>query len=326
MSDNSTRRSWPLVATLARQIGGAIITLAAISIITFAATNLKSPTEIARSALGRYVTDEQLQAYVEERGLDKPPHERYASWLGDLARGDLGVSAVTNRPVVDDLLPRLKNTAILAGLSLIVAIPIAFLLGAYIALHPGTRRDVAFVVGTVVAASLPEFVLGIGVILVFGVWLGVLPIDSTGLVFGGGIEQAQAYLLPVLALALAIVPQVSRIARATFREAFAAPYMQAAALRGLSRRALVWRNAMPNASVVLVHVVSISVMHVIGGVIVIENVFSFPGIGQLLVEAVRNGDAVMLQACVLLTGTLFIAVSLCADLLASIFNPRLRAA
>jgi peptide/nickel transport system permease protein len=314
----------PLAGALARQIGGALATLAAISVITFAATNLKSPEDVARGALGRYVTEEQLAAYVEQRGLDDPVHVRYTRWLGDFFQGDLGISPVTNRPVGDDLIPRLQRSGILALLALVIAIPLSFVVGAYVALRPATKRDVSFVVLTVVLASLPEFVVGIAVVVVFSVWWGVLPVDSTGLLFDGFAETAQAYVLPVLALVLAMVPQVSRIARATFRDVFSAPFMQAAVLRGLGRRTIMWRHALPNASVVLVHVVALNVIFVLGGVLVIENVFAFPGVGQLLVDAVRNGDAIMLQAGVLVTGTLFIAVSLAADLLASVFNPKLK--
>lgn len=313
-----------MAVALARQLGGALVTLAAISIITFAATNLKAPEAVARSALGRYVTEAQLAAYVEQRGLDAPLHVRYARWLGGLLQGDLGISPVTNRPVRDDLLPRLGRSCVLALLALLAAIPLSFVLGAYIALRPASKRDMGFVIATVVMASLPEFVVGIAVILLFGVWWGALPVDSTGLLFGGMLETARAYVLPVVSLVLIIVPQVSRIARATFREVFSSPYIQAAVLRGLRKHTVIWRYALPNASVVLVHVVALNVIFVLGGVLVIENVFAFPGVGQLLVDAVRNGDAIMLQAGVLVTGTLFIAVSLLADLLASIFNPKLR--
>ena len=308
-----------------RQVGGALATLVAISVVTFAATNLKSPEDVARSALGRYVTEEQLAAYAAKRGLDDPIHLRYARWLGEFSRGDLGVSPVTNRPVKEDLLPRLARSAVLAACALVLAIPLAFVLGAHVALRPRTRRDVAFVILTVVMASLPEFVVGIAVVLVLGVWWGVLPVDSTGLFFGGLAETVKAYVSPIVALVFIIIPQVSRIARATFREVFASPYIQASVLRGLEPRTVIWRHAVPNASVVLVHVVALNVIFVLGGVLIIENVFAFPGVGQLLVDAVRNGDAIMLQAGVLVTGALFIAVSLLADLLASIFNPKLRA-
>jgi peptide/nickel transport system permease protein len=315
-----------MVRTLTRQAGGAAATLLALSVITFAATNLKSPEDVARGALGRYVTEAQLAAYVEERGLDEPLHVRYVNWLGDFMQGDLGISPVTNRPVADDLFPRLRNTLILAACALLIAVPLSFFLAAFVALRPRTRRDTAFVVGTVVMASLPEFVVGILVVLVFGVWLQVLPIDSTGLEFGGFATSVEAYIPPMLALVLVIIPQISRIGRATFREVFASPYFQAAALRGLERRTLVWRHALPNASVVLVHVVALNVIFVLGGVLVIENVFAFPGVGQLLVDAVRNGDAVMLQAGILITGGMFILVSLLADFLAAMCNPKLRTA
>ena len=314
-----------MTVRLVKQFGGALLTLVAISLITFAATNLKSPEDIARSALGRHVTEDQLAAYVAKRGLADPMHERYLRWLGDLLEGDLGISAVTNRPVSGDLFPRLGRSAILALFALAIAIPLSFVLGAYAALWPATKRDVVFVILTVVIASLPEFVVGIVVILVFSVWWGILPVDSTGLFFGAFLATVEAYVLPVIALVLVIIPQVSRIARATFRDVFTSHYIQSAVLRGLSRRTVIWRHALPNASVVLVHVVALNVIFVLGGVLVIENVFAFPGVGQLLVDAVRSGDTIMLQAGVLVTGALFIVVSFMADVLALTFNPKLRA-
>lgn len=306
------------------QLGGSLLTLVAISLVTFAAANIKSPEDIARSALGRYVTEDQLAVYVDKHGLDDPMPERYLRWVGGFLTGDLGVSPVTNRSVSGELLPRLARSGILAFLALIFAIPLSFALGAYVALRPATRRDSAFVILTVVVASLPEFVVGIVVVLIFAVWWEILPVDSTGLHFGGLRATAEAYALPMIALVLIIIPQVSRIARATFREVFSSNYIRSAVLRGLPRQAVIWRHSLPNALVVLVHVVALNVMFVLGGVLVIENVFAFPGVGQLLVDAVRNGDAIMLQAGVLVTGALFIAVSLVADLIAATFNPRLR--
>ena len=312
--------------TVVRQLGAALLTLFVISIVTFAATSIKDPVEVARGALGREATDEQLQAYVAENDLDEPMYVRYANWLGDFVRGDWGTSPVTGREVKDDIMPRLERTLILSIVSLLVALPISIVLGLYMARRVGTWQDLSLLIGTVVFAALPEFVVGIGLLMLFAVQLGWLPVDSTALQFGTTTERAKAYVLPALTLVIAMVPYIARIARGAARESLAAPYTQAALLRGLPRRTVVWDHAMRNASVPLVNAVAINLVYLLSGVIVVENVFAFPGIGQLLVQAIGGGDTITVQAIALVMGAMFIAISLAADLLVVYFNPRLKAA
>ena len=311
---------------VARQIGAALLTLFVISIVTFAATSIKDPVEVARGALGREATDEQLQAYVAENDLDEPVYVRYLNWLGDFVRGDWGTSPVTGREVKEDIMPRLEKTLILSLVSLLVALPISIAIGLYMARRVGTWQDLSLLIGTVVFAALPEFVVGIGLLMLFAVQLGWLPVDSTALQFGTTTERVKAYVLPALTLVIAMVPYIARIARGAARESLAAPYTQAALLRGLPRRTVVWDHAMRNASVPLVNAVAINLVYLLSGVIVVENVFAFPGIGQLLVQAIGGGDTITVQAIALVMGAMFIAISLAADLLVVYFNPRLKAA
>jgi peptide/nickel transport system permease protein len=311
---------------VARQLGAALLTLFVISIVTFAATSIKDPVEVARGALGREATDEQLQAYVAENDLDEPVYVRYLNWLGDFVRGDWGTSPVTGREVKDDIMPRLEKTLILSLVSLLVALPISIAIGLYMARRVGTWQDLSLLIGTVVFAALPEFVVGIGLLMLFAVQLGWLPVDSTALQFGTTTERVKAYVLPALTLVIAMVPYIARIARGAARESLAAPYTQAALLRGLPRRTVVWDHAMRNASVPLVNAVAINLVYLLSGVIVVENVFAFPGIGQLLVQAIGAGDTITVQAIALVMGAMFIAISLAADLLVVYFNPRLKAA
>ncbi|MDQ3858400.1 MAG: ABC transporter permease, partial [Actinomycetota bacterium] len=313
--------------TIAKQVASALLTLLVISIVTFAATNVKSPEDVARNALGRETTEEQLQAYLHERGLDRPIYERYASWLADFVRGDWGVSAVTNRSVRADIVPRFEKTLILSLVALLVALPVSVVIAVFMARRVGSATDFALLMGTVVVAALPEFVVGIGLLMLFAVTLGWLPVDSTGLAFASSFgEQAKAYVLPALTLVLAMVPYIVRIGRAAAREALAAPYVQAALLRGLPRRSITWDHAMRNAAVPLVNAVAINIVYLLSGVIVVENVFAFPGIGQLLVQAIASGDTTMVQSIALVMGAMFILISLAADFLVVYFNPRLKAA
>ena len=319
-----THLAW--VEVVLRQLGVALLTLLVISIVTFAATNYKSPEDIARQALGREAAKVQLDAYLKEHGLDRPIYERYASWLGDFVRGDFGTSVVTDRPVREDITPRFKRTFLLSLVALAVALPVSVALGVFMARRIGRWSDFTLLIGTVILAAMPEFVVGIGLLMLFAVQLGWLPVDSSAISFGTPIEQAKAYVLPALTLVLAMVPHIARIARVSAREAFGAPFVQAAVLRGLSRRRVTWDHGMRNAAVPLVSAVAINIVYLLSGVIVVENVFAFPGIGQALVQAIGGGDVITVQAIAIDMGAMFIAISFAADLLAIYFNPRLRTA
>jgi peptide/nickel transport system permease protein len=311
---------------IARQFAWALLTLLVVSLVTFAATNVRTPKEIARQSIGRETTDAQADAYVKEHGLDKPLYERYGQWLADFARGDWGTSIVTRRAVRPDIVPRFQKTLILTAAALLVSLPLSLMLGIYMARRWGSRRDLSLVLVVVVLSALPEFVIGIGLLMLFAITLGWLPVDSTGLSFGGIRAQVEAYVLPTLTLVLAVSAYIIRITRAAAREALGAPYTQAAVLRGLAQRTVVWDHAVRNAAVPIVNAVAINVVYLLSGVIVVENVFGFPGIGQALVQAVGHADTITVQAIALLMGAMFVATSLAADLLVIYFNPRLRAA
>ena len=320
------RSGFPRLESVGRQLGAALLTLLVISIVTFAATNIKSPTDVARNALGRETSNAQLQAYVREHGLDKPIYVRYGNWLKDFVRGDWGTSAVTGRTVRADVVPRLEKTLLLSLIALVVALPVSVLIGVFMARRVGSWSDLSLLIGTVVLAALPEFVVGIALLMLFAVTLHWLPVDSTALSFGTTVEKLKAYILPAATLVVAMVPYITRIARGAAQEALAAPYTQAALLRGLPRRTIIWDHAMRNAAVPLVNAVAINLVYLLSGVIVVENVFAFPGVGQALVQAIAQGDTITVQAIALVMGAMFIAISLAADLLVVYFNPRLKAA
>ena len=304
----------------------AVLTLVVISLLTFAATNLKSPDDVARAALGRETPRPALTAYAEQHGLYDPFASRYAHWLGGFVTGDMGTSATTNRPVSDDVLPRMKNTLVLALAALVIALPVSIGLGVFMARRSGSKRDVSLLLSTVILASLPEFIVAIALVLIFGVRLHLLPVDASALQFGTAGAKAKAYILPVATLVLALLPHISRIARAATTESLAAPYVASAVLRGLSPRRVTWDYAMRNAAIPLVNAVALNVIYLLGGVIVVEQVFAFPGIGQLFVEAIGAGDSLTVLAITMLLGIMFITVSLVADLLVLFFNPRLKSA
>jgi peptide/nickel transport system permease protein len=176
----------------------------------------------------------------------------------------------------------------------------------------------------VTLASIPEFVVGIALILVFAVWMQVLPIDSSGIAFGTPIDNAKAYVLPALALVTALLPQVTTLTRASAREVLATPYIRAALLRGLPRRKLLTAYVLPNTAGAVATIVATNMIYLLGGVIVVEAVFNFPGAGSRLVEAIGQGDAATVQALALAIGAMTIVLSMATDLVVKMLNPRLR--
>ena len=314
--------------TIGRQIGSALLTLFLISIVTFGMMSVRTPDQVAREKFGNQVTTEQVAAFSHQYGLDKPVYVRYGKWLWRFGHGDMGTSYVTGVPVASNVLPRFKRTLILSIVSLLIAFPISIAIGVFQARRVGSWADLSLLTGSVVIAALPEFVVGIGLLFLFAVELGWLPVDSaTALTFASSFgEQAKAYVLPAATLVLAIVPYIARIARGSLREALGMPYTQAAVLRGLSRRTVIWDHAMRNAGVPLVNAVAINIVYLLSGVIVVEWVFAFPGIGQGLVQATSTSDAFNVEAIALVMGAMFIGVSVAADLLVSYLNPRLKAA
>jgi peptide/nickel transport system permease protein len=308
------------------RFGFALLKLLTISAITFAATNLKSPTDVARVVLGREAPPAAIKAYVHEHGLDRSIVTRYFDWLSHFARGEWGVSYVTGRPVREDVVPRLEKTLLLAFAALLVSLPISMALGAYAGRRARSVGDLLLSILTIVVASLPEFIVGLILVMLISIKAGLLPVDSTALSFGSFSAKVEAFVLPTATLALAVIPHVTRIARAAARDAFRTAYVRAAVLRGLSRRRVVWHYALRSVAAPVVNAVGVNLVYLLSGVIVVENVFGFPGLGQLLVQAIGNGDVLAVQAIALVLGGAFVGISFIADLLVVWLDPRLRVA
>jgi peptide/nickel transport system permease protein len=311
-----------LGATL-RRLLLALATLLAISVVTFLATNV-IPGDPARKALGIYATPERLAEFRERQGLDEPVAQRYAEWARNLLSGDWGTSLVDNRDVGERVWPRVIRSVVIAGLGFTIALAIALPLGIYSARRSGQRTDLALSSTSVLVAAMPEFLIGLLLLLFFGVTLGLLPVDSTGAGFGSFSTRARAYVLPVLALMLLSLPYLYRMIRASVRDTLQAPYARAAALRGTPSRSLVWNHVMPNALLPVLSAITLTLAELFGGVIIIESVFSFPGMGQLFVDAVRSGDVPTVQVLALVIGAAFVLVNLLADVATYLLNPRLR--
>lgn len=297
-----------------------------ISLVTFFGSSLKSPTELAKASLGQYITHKQAEEFIRQNHLERPVVERYVTWLGDLGHGDLGTSVITHRRVSTDVMPRLARTLILALVTLAIAVPVGLTAAIWSARRRGRRSDVTLNAVAVVISACPEFVIGLALLLAFAVVWRLLPVDSgLGIAFGSTSAKVKAYVLPTATLVIASVPFIMRTCRASVSTVLAAPYVRAATLRGVSRRRVTWNHAMRNAAPTVLTAVGLNAVYLLSGVIVVENVFDFPGLGQALVAAVGNGDTTTVQAIGIVLGATFIMISLLMDAVATLLNPRARA-
>jgi len=308
---------------LATRLAYALLTLLVISVVTFFATNVV-PANPAKVALGKFATPQQLALYDQQQGLDRPVVERYFTWLGNMASGSWGTSTLSSQSVSSLVGPRVIRTLILGVLAMALAVPMAYALGVYSALRAGRPSDLTVSFGALLINSLPEFVVGTVFLLVLAVEFHALPIESSAAALGSGSAKIKAYILPVLSLATVLTPYMARMVRANVREVSAAPFVRSAVLRGVPRRQVIWRHVVPNATLPVVNVVALSMAELVGGVVVLETVFGFPGIGQLLVDSVSSKDIPTVQAIALIIGIGFVVLNLLADAFILYLNPRLR--
>jgi peptide/nickel transport system permease protein len=301
----------------------ALVTLFLISIVTFTITDVV-PSDPARVALGKSASEEELASYRQQQGLNEPVLQRYGDWLGGAVHGDWGTSVITRRSVSELIGPKLLRSLIVGTAAMLLAVPLAFLLGVFAGRRGGRPSDHALSGAALVLNSLPEFVVGLAVLVVFAVWLQWLPVESSAASFGTGWDKVKAYILPVLSLALLLTPYMLRMVRVNVRDTIAQPYVRSAVLRGVPRSRVIWRHVVPNASLPVISVVALSLAELIGGVVVIETVFGFPGIGKQLVDSVDGKDIPVVQAIALVMGAGYVFLNLAADALLILLNPRLR--
>jgi peptide/nickel transport system permease protein len=317
-----------------------LVTLLVVSIIIFVAVNAL-PGDFAQAILGQGATPEAVAAIREQLGLDQNAISRYLSWLGGAVRGDLGVplsqalfagnfgTTATGTEVVtvmDQILPRLRNTFYLASLSAIIAIPLSVFLGLLTALYRNSAFDKAMNVTTLSAISSPEFFIAYVLILFLAVLNPLLPsLSNVNPDMGWfSLERLNRTLLPALVLTLAVTAQMMRMTRAAIINLLASPYIEMARLKGMSPMRVIVKHALPNALAPIITVVALNLAYLITGVVVVEVVFVYPGIGQLFVDSVKIRDIPVVQACCLIFAAVYILLNLTADIMAIISNPRLR--
>ncbi len=315
----------PLLKLILIRIGLGVLTLFLVSVVVFVATQAL-PGDTARAILGREAANvERYEALKEQLGLNKPMTEQYLSWLGGVVTGDFGNSLAQDAPVTDLIGRRVLNSFILVFIAALVSVPVSLLLGSLTALRRDSKFDVTVTIGSLGMAALPEFVIGIILILLFATQVfKVLPsvsnVDSSVPI----AQQLDMFILPALTLTLAVAPYITRILRASTIEVLESEYVMMARLKGLPERIVLNRHAVPNALAPALQVTALNLAWLAGGVVVVEYLFAFPGIGSLLVDSVANRDMPMVQAITLIIAAVYVVANLTADILTILVSPRLR--
>nr|WP_322866129.1 ABC transporter permease [Aquicoccus sp. G2-2]MEA1113408.1 ABC transporter permease [Aquicoccus sp. G2-2] len=305
------------------RLGLGLVTLFVVSILIFFAVELL-PGDIAQAVLGQSATPETLAALREKLGLDQPAVFRYLQWLGGVLQGDFGVSLVSGESVSEAITGRFLNTLFLASYAAVIAVPFAITLGIVVALLRNTIFDRVANVMTLTSISSPEFFLGYILILFFSVKWQMFPAIASlreGMSFADLLDRS---FLPALTLVLVVTAHMMRMTRAAIINLLASPYIEMARLKGTPPWKVIVRHALPNAWAPIINVVALNLAYLITGVVLVEVVFVYPGIGQLLVDAVAKRDFPIVQACCLIFAATFILLNLAADVGAILTNPRLR--
>jgi peptide/nickel transport system permease protein len=309
---------------IVRRLASAIGTLLFISILVFVATQLL-PGDAAEVALGQSATPETLAAYRREMGLDRPAPLRYAHWLADFAHGDFGKSSISGRNVTDLIATRLPSTLTVAGLTALISIPLALGFGLYAAARAGSLPDRIITAISLFTVSGPEFLFATLLVMLFAVQLRWLPATSYLSTNSSLAAQARALVLPVSTLLISTFGPMTRMTRSAVMNVLSAPFVEMALLKGIPRSRILLRHALPNAIAPIANVVGISLGYMISGVVVIEVVFSLPGMAKMMVDGVASRDLPLVQACAIIFCSLYIGLNLITDLIALLCNPRLRA-
>ncbi|MGD9917611.1 MAG: ABC transporter permease [Paenirhodobacter sp.] len=312
----------PLARMIVARLGIGVFTLFVISVLIFLAVSLL-PGDIAQQVLGQSATPETVAAFRRELGLDQPLAWRYLGWIGGVLQGDFGASLANGRPVAELLAARLGNTMFLAAYAALIAVPLAVTLGLLSALWRGRLFDRVSNMLTLSAISLPEFFIAYLLMFWLSIRLGWFPsIADPGPDPGLGERLGRAFL-PAITLVLVVTAHMMRMTRAAVVNVMGSPYVTMARLKGASRWRVVTRHALPNAVAPIVNVVALNIAWLITGVVIVEVVFVYPGLGQLMVDSVTNRDIPVVQACALIFAAVYILLNLLADVVAIAANPRL---
>lgn len=311
-----------MLTFLVKRIGAMLLTVLGLSMAVFALVQLL-PGDLARSVLGQYATDDQIAAFNDRLGVDRPFFERYLDWLVGFVTGNWGVSERMGIPAREVILERLGNSVILAVAALVVVVPLAVAAGAYAASRRGSFADRAISVSGVSLMAIPEFVSGVLLLVVFGVYLRWLPVQSTVPTLDP-VDIVRQLTLPVIPLCLILFGYIARMMRATTMDVLDTDYVRTATVKGIPPRQLFWRHVMRNAILPTLTVIAGQAGYLIGGLVIVETLFSYPGIGNFAYESAKYHDVEPLTGSVVLIGVTVLMFNFIGDLATVWLNPRVR--
>ncbi len=306
-----------------RRLALGLLTLVLVSGIVFVAVEAL-PGDACTAYLGRMAQGKRLENCRRDFGLERPALTRYAEWTAAAVQGDLGISLKRKKPISGIIGSRLRNTLVLGLAAMIIGVPIAVLLGIIAGLWRDRPLDLWVSAMAIFAMTIPEFVSATILILVFSVWLGWLPGIVTTPPNAPLFEFLSDIILPIVALALVMTAHILRMVRTSVIDVMASDYVQMARLKGVPYWRMVFRHVLPNALLPTINLVALTIAWLLGGVVVIEVVFNYPGLGRLTIDAISDRDLAMVQAIALILATIYVGLNLFADLLTLVANPRLR--
>ena len=318
-----------LLQAILRRSAVSIFTLLGVSCLIFVGASVL-PGDVADIILGQMATPESLAILRAKFGLDQPAHVRYLLWLGDLLTGDLGMSkagagaGTIGTPISEMLVPRLWNTARLCGVVVMIAVPVSMALGLLAAMYPGTQLDRIVTFTTLSLISLPKFLVATFLVLVMAVHLGWL--SATAYMSGNETDWklVRALAMPALTLAILASSQIMRMTRAAVLNVLNSSYIEMAILEGVPRARIIVEHALPNAIGPIVNVIALNLAYMVSGVVIVETVFSYPGLAKLMIDAVQTRDLPLVPACAMVFCATYIVLIFIADMASILSNPRLR--
>ena len=313
----------PVLKLVAQRIALGVLLLLAASVLIFAGT-MMLPGDVAQQILGQSATPESLANLRAELGLNDPPVSRYFQWLGGFVQGDLGTALTNGRDIADSVGGRLQNTLFLAFWAALISVPLAITLGLLAVRYKNRWPDKVISAVTLTTISIPEFMIGYILIFVLAIQLNWFPSvalmnDSMTL-----LEKLNAIAIPVMVLTLVVLAHMMRMTRAAILNVMQSAYIETAELKGMGMLKIIRKHAFPNAVAPIVNVVMINMAYLVVGVVVVEVVFAYPGMGQYLVDHVSKRDVPVVQACGLIFAAVYIGLNLIADIVSILANPRLR--
>ena len=313
----------PIVKLIAQRLALGLLLLFAASILIFVGTSIL-PGDVAQSILGQSATPEALANLRRELGMNDPAMTRYFAWLGGVLQGDLGTALTNGRDIAESLGGRLKNTLFLAFWAAIISVPLAIFLGLLAVRYKDRWPDKLISGVTLTTISIPEFMIGYVLIYWISIklgWFSSVAIINDGMTLG---EKLNAIAIPVMVLTLVVLAHMMRMTRAAILNVMQSAYIETAELKGLGMLKIIRKHAFPNAIAPIVNVVMLNLAYLVVGVVVVEVVFAYPGMGQYLVDHVSKRDVPVVQACGLIFAAVYIGLNLVADIVSILANPRLR--